>query len=212
MVHKNRFHTVTGNAYIFCSKFILRRIFNGFIYILQGTIALELLEQVPDLDAILVSASGGGMISGIAIAAKSIKKDIKVFMVEPEGKMAEQCLRSGQRLWPNPPKFLNTIADGIILQQLGHLTFPIICDLIEKDVFTVGNEDMIRGMKFVFQHMKLVIEAAAGAAVAAAMSDKLRKMDPMMKNIGIILCGGNIDINKLPWYTPETPIINGSAH
>lgn len=166
----------------------------------QGTMAVELLEQVPDLDAILVSASGGGMISGISIAAKSIKKDIKVFMVEPEGKMAEKCIRSGERLWPNPPKFLDTIADGIILQQLGHLTFPIICDLVEKDVFTLRNEDMIKGMKFMLQHMKLVVEAAAGATVAAAMSDKLKQMDPNMKNIGIILCGGNVDINSLPWY------------
>ncbi|CAG2251090.1 SRR [Mytilus edulis] len=171
----------------------------------QGTMAVELLEEVPDLDAILVSASGGGMISGISIAAKAIKENIKVFMVEPEGKMAEKCMRSGERLWPNPPKFLDTIADGIILQQLGHLTFPIICDLVEKDVFTVNNEEMIKGMKFAFQHMKLVIEAASGATIAAAMSEKLMQMDPSIKKIGIIICGGNVDIDKLPWYSQKEP-------
>ncbi|CAC5375137.1 SRR [Mytilus coruscus] len=62
----------------------------------QGTMAVELLEEVPDLDAILVSASGGGMISGISIAAKAINKNVKIFMVEPEGKMAEKCMRSGK--------------------------------------------------------------------------------------------------------------------
>ncbi|CAC5380323.1 SRR [Mytilus coruscus] len=154
----------------------------------QGTMAVELLEELPDLDAILVSASGGGTISGISIAAKAINKNVKVFMVEPEGKMAEKCMRSGERLWPNPPKILDTIADGISQQQLGHLTFPIICDLVEKDVFTV-----------------LVIEAASGATVAAAMSDKLKQMDPSMKKIGIIICGGNVDIDKLPWNSQKEP-------
>ncbi|VDI20595.1 serine racemase [Mytilus galloprovincialis] len=166
----------------------------------QGTLALELMEQVPELDAILVPISGGGMISGIAIAAKSVKNDVKVFAVEPEGKMVESCLKEGKRLWPNPPRFLSTIADGIRLQQLGHLTFPIMLDLVEKDVFTIKDEDMIEGMKFSFQHMKLVIEAASGAAVAAAMSDKLQNMDPSIKNVDVILFGGNVDINQLPWY------------
>ncbi|XP_052074734.1 probable serine racemase [Mytilus californianus] len=167
----------------------------------QGTIAVELLQEVPDLDAILVSASGGGMISGIAIAAKSINKNIKIFMVEPKGKMAEKSLRSGKRWWPNPPQFIDTIADGLMSQQLGILTFPIICRLVEKEVFTVENEDMIKGMVFSFRYMKMVIEAAAGATVAAAMSEKLKQMDPSIKKIGVILCGGNVDMLKLPWYS-----------
>ncbi|XP_033747473.1 probable serine racemase isoform X2 [Pecten maximus] len=166
----------------------------------QGTIAMELLKQAPDLDAILVPVSGGGMSSGIAIAAKAIKPGIKIFLVEAEGKMCEKSLRAGERLWPNPPRFLNTIADGIRMQHLGHLTWPILLELAEKDVFSLSDEDMIKGMKFAFQRMKLVIEAASGAAVAAAMSEKLAGMDKEMKNIGVILCGGNVDIEKLPWY------------
>ncbi|XP_060064725.1 probable serine racemase isoform X3 [Ylistrum balloti] len=166
----------------------------------QGTIAMELLKQAPDLDAILVPVSGGGLSSGIAIAAKAIKPGIKIFLVEAEGKMCEKSLRAGERLWPNPPRFLNTIADGIRMQHLGHLTWPILLELAEKDVFSLSDEDMIKGMKFTFQRMKLVIEAASGAAVAAAMSDKLAAMDKEMKNIGVILCGGNVDIEKLPWY------------
>ncbi|XP_046379215.2 probable serine racemase [Haliotis rufescens] len=166
----------------------------------QGTIAVELLEQVPELDAILVPISGGGMSSGIAIAAKAIKPEIKVFLVEPEGKMMEKCLKTGERLWPNPPQYLDTIADGIRLQQAGNNTFPILCQLAEKEVFTQTNEDMKEGMKFVFQRMKLVIEAASGAAVAAAFSQRLRDMDDNLRHIGVILCGGNTDIEKLPWY------------
>ncbi|KAK3083742.1 hypothetical protein FSP39_002440 [Pinctada imbricata] len=166
----------------------------------QGTMAMELLEQAPDLDAILVSASAGGMISGISIAAKHINPNIKVFMVEPNGKNCQECLKREERLWPNPPQYLDTIADGIRIQQLGHITWPIILRNVEKEVFTISNGEMIEGMKFCFQRMKLVIEAAAGASVAAAMSDKMAKMDPSMKNIGVILCGGNVDIDKLPWY------------
>ncbi|XP_060561650.1 probable serine racemase [Ruditapes philippinarum] len=166
----------------------------------QGTIAVEFLEQVPELDAILVPSSGGGMVAGIAIAAKFIKPDVKVFIVEPQGKDVERCLQAGERLWPNPPRFLNTIADGIRLQQLGHVTWPIILELVEKQVFSLNNDEIIEGMKFCFERMKLVIEAASGAGVAAAMSEKMRNMDDSIQNVGVILCGGNTDINHLPWY------------
>ncbi|XP_050410098.1 serine racemase [Patella vulgata] len=166
----------------------------------QGTIAMEFLEQVPDLDAILVSVSGGGMISGIAIAAKHIKPGIKVFAVEPEGKILEKCLTSGERLWPNPPQYLDTIAEGIKLQQVGHLTWPILLELVEKEVFTVNNEEIKVGMQFVFQRMKLVVEAASGAAVAAVLSEQFKTLDSSIKNVGVILCGGNVDIDHLPWY------------
>ncbi|XP_069135801.1 serine racemase-like isoform X3 [Argopecten irradians] len=166
----------------------------------QGTIGMELLKQAPDLDAILVPVSGGGMASGIAIAAKAMKPDIKIYLVEAEGKMCEKSLRAGERLWPNPPQFVDTIADAIRTQQLGNMTWPILLKYAEKDVFTISDADMIKGMKFAFERMKLVIEAASGAAVVAAMSDKLAAMDKDMKNIGVILCGGNVDIDKLPWY------------
>lgn len=166
----------------------------------QGTIAVEFLKQVPELNAIFVPTSGGGLISGIAIAAKAIKPDIKVFLVEPEGKDAQKCLMAGERLWPNPPRFVETIADGIRTQQLGHMTWPIILELVEKQVFSVKNEDIIKGMKFASERMKLVIEGASGAGVAAAMSDKMRDMDDSLAHVGVVLCGGNVDIDHLPWY------------
>lgn len=114
--------------------------------------------------------------------------------------MCENCLRTGKRLWPETPQFLDTIADGLIIQQLGKRTWPIILELVEKDVFTVKDEEIIKAMKFVFERMKLVIEPAAGTGVAVLLSEKCASMDSNLRNVGVILCGGNVDINHLPWY------------
>ena len=165
--------------------------------------ALEMLtnQNIENMDAILTTVSGGGMASGISIAAKSINESIKVILVEPVGKNLSTCLKSKERKWPNPPQFLNTIAEGIKTQQLGQLTFPILCDLAEPDVITVTDDEMVEGMRIVAERMKLVIEASAGAVVAAALyklPEILQKW-PHIKNIGVILCGGNTDLNKLPW-------------
>ena len=165
--------------------------------------ALEMMtnQNFEDMDAILTTVSGGGMASGISVAAKSINPSIKIILVEPVGKNLSECLKTGERKWPNPPQCLNTIAEGIKTQQLGQLTFPILCDLAEHDVITVTDEEMVQGMKIVAERMKLVIEASAGAVVAAAMfrlSEVLTKW-PHIKNIGVVLCGGNTDLNHSPW-------------
>ena len=167
----------------------------------QGTCAYEFLQQVPQLDGIVVSVSGGGLISGIATCAKHIKPSIKIFAVEPVGKRLSQCLAHNKRnLDDKKMAFLNTQAEGIRTEQTGELTFPIIRQLVQpEDVFTVTDEEMIEGTKFVFEKMKLVNELAAGAAVAAVMSKKMVENYPEIKHLGIILCGGNIDINNLPW-------------
>ena len=165
----------------------------------QGTIGLEFLEQVPSLDAILVPVSGGGMISGIALATKEIKPDIKIYAVEPLGKELEPSLKAEERLWPNPPKYLNTIADGIRFQQVGHLTFPYMCKLLEKEVFTVNDQEISDAMKFSWERMKLVIETASAAGVAAMFTEKMKSLDPNIRNVGVILCGGNVDMDNLPW-------------
>ena len=166
----------------------------------QATIALEFLQQVPDLDAIIVPISGGGMISGIALYAKAFKPSIRIFGVEPEGKNLQASLEAKTRLWSSEAKFLNTKAEAIRLQQCGQLTFPIICNLVETDVFTQSDESMIEGTKFAFERLKVVVELASGAAIAAVFSDKMRNTYPELKHIGVILCGGNIDISHLPWY------------
>jgi len=162
----------------------------------QGTIGLELLEEVPDLDIILVPISGGGMTSGIALAAKSLNPACQVVAVEPKGKELAKSLQEKERLWENPPQFLNTIAEGIMTQQVGHLTFPILCELVQK-VVTVTDKQMADGCKLVAQRMKLVVEAASGAALAAALSEEVGKMPG--RKVGVILCGGNLDMDKLPW-------------
>lgn len=167
----------------------------------QGTIALEFLSQVPDLDCILVPISGGGMTSGICIAAKEMKPDIKIYAVEPSGKELGASLKAGQRLWEGEPKFLDTIADGIRLQQVGHLTWPILLELAEKEVLSVTDMEMIESMKFVFQRMKLAIEVSAAAGIAAVQGLQFKALAQRydFKNVGIILCGGNTDLDKLPW-------------
>ncbi|XP_037045209.1 serine racemase-like [Bradysia coprophila] len=166
----------------------------------QGTIAVEFLEQIKNLDAILVPVSGGGLISGISLYAKHINPKIRVFACVPEGKMLQECLREEKRLWPNPPKFLQTKCEACRLQQCGTITFPIMCSLVEKQVFTISEETMIKATRFAFERLKLVIELAAGLSLGAILyhSDQL---DSSIRNVGVVLCGGNIDLSvSLPWH------------
>ncbi|XP_065834976.1 uncharacterized protein [Oscarella lobularis] len=168
----------------------------------QGTISLEFLNQVPDLDALIVSVSGGGLISGIACAAKSLKPEIKVFAAEPEGKELEKSLRAGKRMWPNPPRSIETIADGMRTQQLGQLTWPIVRDLVEKIVFTVNDEEIAAAMKFIFERLKVVVEPSGAVPLAAAFSPRFKDVlheNESLRKIGIVLCGGNVDLDCLPW-------------
>nr|BAU19445.1 aspartate racemase [Penaeus monodon] len=169
----------------------------------QGTIALELLEEVPDLDAVLVSTSAGGMLAGIAVAVRALRPQCRVYAVEPVGKGLQKCLEAKERLWPNPSRFLNTIADSIRLQAIGELTFPIICDYADSKVFTVTDDQMVEGMKLTFERMKLVVEAASGAAVYAAVH-MMDEVQPPPRKVGVILCGGNTDLDNLPWLTRST--------
>ena len=164
----------------------------------QGTIGLELAEQVRDLDVVLVPISGGGMTSGIAVAVKTIRPECKVIAVEPEGKDLWRSLKSKERLWPNPRQFLNTIAEGIMTQQVGQVTFPLLCDLVDG-VITGSDKEMDEGCRMAAERMKVMVEAARCAAIAAAMSDKLKEMTVGSVRVGVILCGGNVDMNKLPW-------------
>ena len=117
--------------------------------------------------------------------------------MEPQGKHLSDSLRKRERLWPNPPLFLDTIAEGIMTQQVGLLTFPLLCDLVDE-VVTVTDPDMAEGCRLAAERMKLVVEAASGAAIAAALSDKVKSMEG--KRVGVILCGGNVDTDRLPWF------------
>jgi len=125
-------------------------------------VAVEFLEQVPQLDAIVVSVSGGGLISGISAYAKAVKPEIKIFAVEPEGKRLGECLRRGERnLDGKATAYLATAAEGIRTEQCGALTFPVLSRFVD-DVFTVSDAEMIEATRVVFERMKLVIELSAG--------------------------------------------------
>ena len=133
----------------------------------QGTVAFEFLDQIPQLDAILVSVSGGGLISGISVYAKAIKPSIKIFAVEPENKRLRECLSKNERnLDDKPQASLSTLAEGIRMEQCGELTFSIMHAHIEPDdVFTVTDDEMIEATKLMFKRMKLVVELAAGNCI-----------------------------------------------
>ena len=158
----------------------------------QGTAALELLEDVPDLDVIIAPVGGGGLLSGTSIAATETKKGIRVIAAEPE--MADDAFRSMQAGKIIPSVNPKTVADGL-LTSLGVLTFPIIRERVEQ-IITVSEAGIIEAMKFVWERAKIVIEPSA-ATVIAVMWEK--KIDLTGLRVGVILSGGNVDLERLPW-------------
>ena len=157
----------------------------------QGTVALELLEDVPDLDVIITPVGGGGLLSGTAIAATESKKGIRVIAGEPE--LADDAYRSMQAGEIIPSVNPKTVADGL-LTSLGTLTFPIICERVEQ-IVTVSEQGIIDSMKFIWERAKLVIEPSAAVAVAVLWE---KKVDLTGLKVGVILSGGNVDLGKLP--------------
>ena len=157
----------------------------------QATCGLELLEDVPDLDCLLAPCSGGGLFAGIALAAKEVKPDIKLFPVEPDtADDTKQSFGKGERVSIPPPP---TIADGLRVQVPGRLTFPIVQKLAD-DVLTVSDEEILATIKFMLFRMKLLVEPSGVAAAAAVM---FQKLPADVKKIGVILSGGNIDTSVL---------------
>lgn len=158
----------------------------------QGTATLELLEEVPDLDVIIAPVGGGGLLSGTSIASKGLKPSIRIIAAEPE--MADDAYRSmkeGKIVPSNDPK---TVADGL-LTSLGTLTFPIIQQNVEQ-VVTVSEQGIIDSMKFIWERAKIIIEPSAAVPVAVLWE---KKIDLSGLKVGVILSGGNVDLNKLPW-------------
>jgi threonine dehydratase len=157
----------------------------------QGTAAMELLEDVPDLDVIMCPVGGGGLLCGTAIAAKSMLPRIKVIAVEPENADdAAQSFRAGRRL-VTEKKF--TIADGL-RTNIGEPNFAIIQRYVD-DIVTVSEEAIVSAMRTIWETMKIVIEPSAAVPYAAIQEGK----NVVGKRIGIILTGGNVDLGVLPW-------------
>jgi threonine dehydratase len=160
----------------------------------QGTAALELLKEVPDLDVIITPVGGGGLLSGTAIAATEIKRGIRVIAGEPE--MADDAYRSMQTRQIIPSVHPKTIADGL-LTSLGTVTFPIIQQRVEQ-IVTVSEQGIIDTMRFIWERLKIVIEPSAAVAVGVLWE---KKIDLGGLKVGGILSGGNVDLEKLPWQT-----------
>ncbi|HVM95837.1 MAG TPA: pyridoxal-phosphate dependent enzyme [Candidatus Acidoferrales bacterium] len=160
----------------------------------QGTAALELLAQVDDLDAIVVPVGGGGLLSGSCIAARAIRSQTKLFAAEPAG--ADDAARSFSTGQLVPQACTNTVADGL-LTSLGQLTWPIIRDHIEG-VVVVGETEIIAAMRLAWERAKLLIEPSAAVALAAVLSESFRSRQGL-RRVGVMLSGGNVDLDRLPW-------------
>jgi len=170
----------------------------------QGTVALELCEQAAaiagaPLDAIIAPVGGGGLVSGIAVAARGLDPRIRIFAAEPAGADdAERSMAAGERVPQTAP---NTIADGL-LTSLGDLTWPIIRDHVER-VITVPDEATVDAMRLAWERAKLLIEPSAAVALAAVFSDEFQALDRAgrgrIARVGVVLSGGNVDLDHLPW-------------
>jgi threonine dehydratase len=160
----------------------------------QGTATLELLEKIPDLEVVIAPVGGGGLLSGTAIAAKGVAPDIRVIGAEPE--MADDAYRSLQVGHILPSETPRTIADGL-LTSLGTLTFPIIQQYVEQ-IVTVSEAGIIKAMRFIWERAKIVIEPSAAVPVALLWE---RKIDLRGLRVGVILSGGNVDLEQLPWQS-----------
>ena len=157
----------------------------------QGTAALELLEQVPDLDAIVTPVGGGGLISGCSIVAKGLSPQIKIYGVEAIGADdARQSLQQNRIISIPPP---TTIADGIRVQSVGTLTFPIMRALL-RDIVLVSDDEIIQALRFVISRMKLVVEPTGAVPIAAVMQHRI---PGNLKRVGVIVSGGNIGMELL---------------
>jgi threonine dehydratase len=158
----------------------------------QGTAAVELLEDVPNLDLVMCPVGGGGLLGGTAVAAKTMRPKIKVMAAEPENADdAAQSFRAGRRI-VTEKKF--TIADGL-RTNIGTPNFAIIQRYVD-DIVTVSEEAIVTAMRTIWETMKIVIEPSAAVPYAAIME---KKIDIVGKRVGIILTGGNVDLDALPW-------------
>ena len=158
----------------------------------QGTAALELCREIPNLDIVMTPVGGGGLLSGTAITVSSISPKTHVIAAEPE--KADDAYRSfhAGRIIPsiNP----DTIADGL-LTSLGSLTFPIIKNYV-KDIVTVTEEGIIHAMRMIWERMKIIVEPSAAVTLGAILT---KRIPASGKRIGIILSGGNVGLENLPW-------------
>ncbi len=161
----------------------------------QGTASLELCEDLPDMDAVLAPVGGGGLLAGTAIAARGLIPGVRVLAAEPAAADdAHRSLQAGRIIPQTNPQ---TIADGL-RTSLGELTFPIIQRLVE-DILLVSEEEIVRAMRLIWERMKIVVEPSAAVGLGALLSAPAALRE---RRVGVILSGGNVDLERLPWSGP----------
>lgn len=158
----------------------------------QGTVAVEFMEDVPELDLVLCPVGGGGLLCGTAVAVKTLRPDTKVIATEPAGASdAAESFHQGRLVYQEKK---NTIADGL-LANLGAINFAVIQRHVD-DVVTVSDDGIVAAMRTIWETMKIVIEPSAAVPYAAVLEER---GDLRGKRVGIILTGGNVDLDSLPW-------------
>ncbi len=165
----------------------------------QGTVALELLEEAPPLDLLLVPVSGGGLIAGCATAAKALRAGIRVVGVEPEaGDDTRRSLAAGERQRIDVPR---TIADGLQATEPGELTFEVNRRRVDE-VVTVTDKEIVEAMVFLFDRLKLVAEPSGAVGIAALLNGKVDARD---SSVGVVISGGNVGASRFAELVARTP-------
>ena len=164
----------------------------------QGTVALELLEQVAGLDAVVAPVGGGGLVAGLCLALRELDPGVRVFAAEPAG--ADDAARSRAAGTLLPQTGPQTIADGL-LTSLGELTWPVVRDRV-ADILTVTEDEIVAALRLAWERAKLLIEPSAAVALAAVLTDSFRQR-PGLRRVGIVLSGGNVNLDRLPWCAAE---------
>ncbi|WP_138430079.1 pyridoxal-phosphate dependent enzyme [Fodinibius saliphilus] len=160
----------------------------------QGSAAIELLEEKADLDLIIAPIGGGGLMSGTAIAASGLSPETKIIGTEPE--VANDAYLSFKTGELHPVQSTNTVADGL-RTSLSPLTFSCIQKHVDA-IYTVTEQEIVEAMRFIWERMKIIIEPSCAVPAAAIFNGKI---DVEGKKAGIIITGGNIDLDKLPWQS-----------
>jgi threonine dehydratase len=160
----------------------------------QGTAAIELCEQVQNLDLVVAPVGGGGLLSGTAVAVALVSPKTAVIAAEPE--RADDAYRSFKSGHIVPSLDPNTIADGL-RTSLGDLTFPIIQRYV-RDIVLVSEEAIVEAMRCLWERMKILVEPSAAVSLGAILS---RRLDVAGRRAGLIVSGGNVDLDRLPWMS-----------
>lgn len=170
----------------------------------QGTAGLELVDEAPDLDALVAPVGGGGLLAGCALAARARRPAIRLWGVEPQAANDTWLsLRRGERV---ATAQADSIADGLLPTSPGEITFPILRDHLE-DVVLVSEEEIVEAVRFLFLRMKIVVEPSGAAPVAALLAGKIEAARG--KRVGVIVSGGNIDPAVLARIAAGRPARDG---